>query len=80
MAFTERDEVDASGHTGSADHIDVDGDDGDRDEAGASTDLPAFLTEDEPCFLSARVAFSATSTRRRTPHAGSTAFTACCAS
>jgi ParB family transcriptional regulator, chromosome partitioning protein len=45
MAFTGRDEVDASGH--SADHIDVDGDDGDRDEAGASTDLPAFLTEDE---------------------------------
>ena len=48
MAFTERDEVAASGHTGSADHIDVDTDDSDRNEAGASTDLPAFLTEDEP--------------------------------
>jgi len=47
MAFTGRDEADASGHTDSADHIDVDADDGDRDEAGASTDLPAFLTEDE---------------------------------
>ena len=34
-------------YTDSADHIDVDADDSDRDEAGASTDLPAFLTEDE---------------------------------
>ena len=47
MAFTEHDQLDAPGHTGSADHIDVDADDGDRDEAGGSTDLPAFLTEDE---------------------------------
>ena len=39
MAFTGRDEADASGHTDSADHIDVDGDDGDRDEAGQPSAL-----------------------------------------